>query len=122
MRTIVLSTLLSSCLVLGSAAGAVAESWRVVEGGQGATQGMWDVTWSGANANGNADMFDARGQKLSYLVTGSLADGTYTFERTVASDGSMCRYTGARRGDGKIAGTSECPDGLGVWIADTAWQ
>lgn len=116
MRT----ALIATCFVLGSLTAAVADPWRVVEGPEGMTQGMWDVTFTGSAVDGNADMVDTRGQKLSYLVTGSLVDGTYAFERVSSSDGTVCRYTGERRADGKIAGTSDCPDGLGVWIADTA--
>lgn len=113
---------LSACLVLGSFASAGADPWRVVEGLEGATQGMWDITLSGSDASGNADMFDGRGQKISYLLTGSISGGVYDLQRTSSSDGAMCRYIGARRADGKIAGTSQCPDGIGVWIVDTAWQ
>ena len=116
MRT----ALLATCFVLGSLTAAAADPWRVVEGPKGETQGMWDITFTGSTADGNADMVDPRGQKVSYLLAGSLTDGRYDFERISSTDGSLCRYTGARRDDGKIAGTSDCPDGLGVWIADMA--
>ena len=94
---------------------AAAETWRVVEGPQGATKGSWNVTISGETVTGNGTMDGSSGGRVTYSVVGALKDGYFLLKRANPRDGVPCDYVGKAAGEG-FRGSATCNGQQGPWI------
>ena len=102
-------------LVAASSAPAFAEVWTVTEGTGAPARGAWQMTVTGGNVSGSADMVNPRGQKVSFKVSGAVKGNTYTLQRVSPSDGSMCMYRGEMKEPGKISGSAMCGPSSTAW-------
>lgn len=94
---------------------AVAETWRVAEGQQGAVKGQWNITISGETVTGAASMDAPPGGKLTYSVVGSLKDGRLHLKRANPSNGVACDYVANIASEG-FNGGSICGGQQGPWV------
>jgi hypothetical protein len=99
---------------------AASENWNVVEGPLGATKGSWTVMIEGVDLAAQAKMTTARGQPVTYSVTGKIENGVYSLRRQASSDHRDCVYHGERKPDGVISGSALCAGERGPWIARPA--
>lgn len=107
---------IASALALVPAA-ASAETWMVVEGGDGRLKGEWNVVLAGPAINGAAAMKGARGAAVTYRLAGNLQGGNYVIQRVAPSDGVACTYVGKANGPKAIKGTARCGTKSAVWKA-----
>lgn len=95
---------------------AAAETWRVVEGPQGAVKGHWNITISGSNVTGDATMDAPPGGRVTYAVVGEVKDGRFLLKRANPSNGVPCDYVATVASE-EIKGSSSCAGQQGPWIA-----
>ncbi len=106
---------MSLALVVLSSAPALAESWIVVEGPKGETQGAWEVTQRGGEISGKGVSQSRGAMGASYQVTGAISGGKVTARRVASTDGRTCNYIGEEKSQTEIVGTAICAGASGVW-------
>jgi hypothetical protein len=94
---------------------AVAETWRVAEGQQGAIKGQWNITISGETVTGAATMDAPPGGRLTYSVVGSLKDGRLILKRANPSNGVGCDYVATIASE-EFRGGAVCGGQQGPWV------
>ncbi len=109
-------TITIPALFLLTAGVAKAEVWVVTEGTNAPARGTWQIASNGGDLSGSADMINAKGQHVTFKLSGTLRNDQYSLQRISPSDGSVCVYRGAMKEPGKIAGSAICG------LTSTAWN
>ncbi len=103
---------ISLVALLGLAAPACAETWRVSQGVNGAS-GQWNVSINGGRISGAGTMQD-RGRMVGFKLVGQVKDGGYQIERVDVAPADKCSYV-ARTVGPRFSGTAICNGAQGPW-------
>ena len=105
-------------LVFVTAAPASAENWKVFEGPNGSTQGVWTLTVDDGKISGQAQMATITGGHVGYRFTVDIDADAYNLARTFSSDNLRCHYSGKLSPSGdRISGAATCGDSTTPWVA-----
>lgn len=97
---------------------ALAENWKVFEGANGSSQGVWNVTIEGDKISGQAQMATITNGHFGYKFSGVIDADAYSIARTYSSDGLRCNYSGKLSAAGdRIAGSATCNGSTSPWVA-----
>jgi hypothetical protein len=109
------SILAGTALLLALSGAAVAETWNVVEGRDGDTRGVWQVTMSGSSIQGSADMLMPKGRRLKYHVSGEIRDGKFVMHRIAPNERTDCVYVAPETRALSFAGSVICDGTSNPW-------
>jgi hypothetical protein len=110
---------------LAPAAKASQERWRVSEGLVGEPQGYWTIETQGEELKAYAEMFDAEGNRTTFLLTGKHENEEIVFDQESVDNEPKCAYrikgSPTERGD-PLTGVKECDGDSGsaekaTWFA-----
>ena len=111
---------------LAPTAKASQERWSVSEGLDGEPHGVWTIETEGEERKAYAEMFDAEGNRTTFVLTGKNENEEVVFDRESVDDEPKCAYrikgTPTETGD-PLTGVKECDGDSGsaekaTWFAN----
>lgn len=118
MKTHLAAAALALISMTAPSLAAKTDVWKVTEGPNGSTKGVWTVTFDEGHVSGQAQMMTPSNQPLGYKFEGTARHKVFSFTRTVSSDNQICTYTG-KLSDNRtlILGQVTCGDAYAPWVA-----
>lgn len=109
------SIVAAAALMLAMSGAAMAEIWNVVEGKDGDTRGVWQITMSGSSIHGSADMLLPKGRRMKYHVNGEIRDGQFVMHRIAPNERTDCVYVAPETRASSFSGSVICDGASNPW-------